>query len=283
MLSWFEKIRKAIPLKDILLIASIPIVLILIFILPASIKESLILQYQSPTLLSFYFTHFVHEATVHLLGNLISYIAFILMIYLLAFSGNNKKMFYTIFFAFVFILPLIISVLDFSIIKIFGIDLKRALGFSGMNSAFLGILPYFLLVMLKRRSWPKMKIFDGAVFFLFLTSLVVLVKLGINRLHEIILLLTIIVMLVIFAYRFLKSVNITSIYSIQKMVKDRIKSFSLILLILLSVLYVVGVSGLFPVTVVEDNFLVGILSHYIGLSAGIFVTMFLSYRFEKSS
>lgn len=279
----FEKIRKVIPSKDILLIASIPIFLILMFFLPASIKESLILHYDSPTLLSFYFTHFVHEATNHLLGNLVSYMAFIFMIYLLAMAGNNKKIFYKIFFVFVLILPFIISTIDFSAVDFFEIGLNRTLGFSGVNSAFVGILPYFLLVMLKRWTWPKMKMIDGALFFLCLAFLILLLKLGFNSLEMMISLLVIIVLLAIFAYRFLNSLGIMNLHFAKKMVSNRMMSFSLILLILLSFMYVLGISGLFPVTIVEDNFVVGILSHYIGLIAGIFVTMVLSYRFGKPS
>ena len=78
MKSW--KFFGKIPYKDIILLASIPLILTIIFLLPSSIKDTLILHYYSPTILGFYFTHFVHETMPHFLGNLFLYLVLMALI-----------------------------------------------------------------------------------------------------------------------------------------------------------------------------------------------------------
>jgi len=235
MKSW--KFFGKIPYKDIILLASIPLILTIIFLLPSSIKDTLILHYYSPTILGFYFTHFVHETMPHFLGNLFLYLVLMALIYLFAVVSKNKKEFYWVFFIFVILLPLVLSSISLSLVRAFHVDIQRGLGFSGIDSAFLGVVPFFIFSSIKKKLWPDVEIADGLLAVLFFTFVVEMVTYGVTRSYGIILLIVVSCLFFFYLWKLIKSMKIHGVESLRKMFHDKPKRYTFLLISLTFLLY----------------------------------------------
>lgn len=262
-------------IKDICLMLSVALFLFIVFLLPLSIKEQLMLVYATPLSLGLFFTSFVHVDVMHFLGNLSFYLIFIFTIYMLAVSGKVKRDFYAMFFAAILLLPLVLSVLDIVVMITLNLGGGRTYGFSGIDSFFLGVLPYFAIANFKR-AWPESNMQTGSYVFLFFVmgSIALLFNAGV------LILLLPWIFFFIFLALFLKPK-----WGEMKKGFDFFKSKpnKVVVCILLLVLLVLGseIYGLFPSVIVRGDTRVDILTHYLGLALGLFAGIFLSWHREK--
>ena len=137
------RVRAAVHLLDLLAVLAVPGVLVVVFALPATTRESLALSAGSPTPVTAYTAHFVHLEAGHLAGNLAIYALVVPAAYLLAALGDYRRVFFIPFVSILVSFPFVLSglhlVLDSS---------GRVLGFSGLTMAFVGMIPLFETVYL---------------------------------------------------------------------------------------------------------------------------------------
>lgn len=86
--------------------AAIPALLCLVFLLPAGVKQYLILAPKAPTLLSLFASNYTHSELVHLLSNIGIYW---LVLFVLFNIETDRTRFYTVSAASFLILPLVSS------------------------------------------------------------------------------------------------------------------------------------------------------------------------------
>ena len=124
--------------------AVIPTTLIIIFLLPISIKQYLILDLQNPTLLSIFVNHYTHTDLAHLTNNLIGYL---LTVFILFNIETNRSRFHRVTAFFLIAVPFICSL---TMIRLFPIPYGM-LGFSAVTSAFTGYIVYSANAYLRSR------------------------------------------------------------------------------------------------------------------------------------
>lgn len=152
-------------------IAVVALVLVLIHILPESLKLQLILQYNSPTIYALYTTHLVHESASHLQGNLVSYLAVVPLTYAMCLRAGRHREFRIAFLTILFVLPPVISLvslfgLDMVVEALFGFDpnVEAGRGFSALAGAFVGVLTVAVADLLRTASdhdgslWPSVSL-----------------------------------------------------------------------------------------------------------------------------
>ena len=113
----------------------VPAFLLLIYFLPYSIKQYLILDVSNPTLISIFFSNYTHSEFLHLVSNLIAYF---ILIFLLFKVEIYKKMFYKISLLNFIFLPFVVSLSTVYFLP----RVPPAQGFSAVVSAFNGYLLY---------------------------------------------------------------------------------------------------------------------------------------------
>ena len=123
-----------------LALALVPAVLLAVFALPRSVKLDYALRYTRPTLLTAYTMHFVHLGTSHLLANLVGYLLIVPLAYAFSALSGRRTWFYAGFATFIVAFPLALSGLNVLFARP-----RVGFGFSGLNMAFLGLLPLLLL------------------------------------------------------------------------------------------------------------------------------------------
>lgn len=140
--------------KDLFLIAfCVPASLTLLFFLPSAPKEGLILHHADPNPVSLFTTSFMHENLHHFLSNFIVYFMLMIPIYLFSRWSEKRRKFYLMILLIFVPLPFLISSSSLLIpaSKTFlSMPASKSLGFSGINSALFGFVPYFALSYLKK-------------------------------------------------------------------------------------------------------------------------------------
>ena len=132
-------VRERTNLLDITLLLSLPAVLVLVYLSPVSLRESLVFEYAEPTLLTAFVSAFIHLDKIHLLVNLGVYALIIPVLFVLSLATQNRRRFYTAFVTFLFVFPFVLSYLNLAIFRP-----SVAFGFSGVAMAFVGYLPFAL-------------------------------------------------------------------------------------------------------------------------------------------
>lgn len=139
------RFREAVRVVDLLAILLVPAVLVLVFTFPTPARESLALSTDAPTVVSMYAAHFVHLDPGHISGNLAIYALVVPTVYLLAALGDRPQAFLIPFLAVLLLFPFVLSALHLAL------DTPgRVLGFSGLNMAFVGMVPLFEAIYLSR-------------------------------------------------------------------------------------------------------------------------------------
>jgi putative flippase GtrA len=138
-----SRLRAETRLPDVLAVLGVPVVLLFVFALPAGTRESLAFSAGSPTVPTAYTAHFVHLDPGHLWGNLAVYVLVVPGSYLLAALGGRRRIFFVPFVAVLLSFPFVFSALHLALDSP-----GRIVGFSGLNMAFVGMLPLFLTVYL---------------------------------------------------------------------------------------------------------------------------------------
>jgi hypothetical protein len=138
-----------IRIRDCVALAAIPVALLGVFLLPESSRRSLTFLYASPSLSTAFAAHFVHLRVTHLASNLLGYVVFAGVAYLLAVLADRRRLFGVATATFLLALPPMLSVLNLAFPR-------RAVvyGFSGVNAAFAGLLALLIPIYARARLSP---------------------------------------------------------------------------------------------------------------------------------
>lgn len=241
----------------------IPALLGFMYILPMSIKKHFILLPSTPTILSIFFSNYVHLDLLHLLGNLLAYL---FVIFLLFNYEINKQNFYKSSFLIFIILPFVSS---FLIIYRFPY-LPPSIGFSAIVAGFMG---YFIFSVYKYISNFYYK--QSNYFLLYLILIINLVFV-VRNLHASLYfqIFTIIIFVILL---FLNKITIKEIgIKLYKILKKRcgIRIFYYnCFVFILSILFIFFLPNLIPSKVTVGNSIINIPSHYLGYIFGLFTSI----------
>jgi hypothetical protein len=179
--------------KEILLFSVLGIVLLLFFLLPQNIKDqSLILNADHPTLLSAFFSNYVHSTFNHFISNFGVFI--ILAILFVAYEHDVKRFFWNNI-SILFIAPFalyIVFLWSYPQMSAVFTSMKTSQGFSGLLGAFGG---YFLVLMYYRlKEINKLELKSPAfLFFLMINFSIICIS---NQLQSLILPILVITIIV---------------------------------------------------------------------------------------
>lgn len=142
-------LRRRVRVGDCLALALVPLAATLVFLLPEGTRRSLAFAYREPTVASAYAAHFVHLSADHLLANLLGYALLAGTGYLLAALSDARRLFGVAAATYLLAFPFALSALNLAVPR----D-AVGYGLSGLNMAFLGLLPVLLAVYAGRRLHP---------------------------------------------------------------------------------------------------------------------------------
>ncbi len=259
-----KKVAKHGEMKDLILISSIPIVLVLVFLMPSSVQEILTVNYENPFLLNFLTSAFVHSGVNHLAGNVVSYMVVITVLYLMCSLSGLKRNFRYFFLIFVFIFPFVLSGINFQLLEV-----ETSMGFSGVDSAFLGFLPVVVFHYMDRKLDLDLGGSNSILLFLLGTEILVLIYAGLSTVF-----LVVLALIGFYSWRISQRADLNSL-------KESINRRGHFELSLVGILLFLGMTfSLFPKNIVVGGKAVNILSHYSGYFLGFFVPYFW-FQIEK--
>lgn len=148
-------------LKFGLLFIALPALLAAIETLPQTVQDSLTLHIESPTLWGAYLSNFVHGGTSHLVANIANYVLLMAVLLSLAIYADWKRELYLTTIFFLTVLPLIVSA--YSVWTLQGSGVVRTYGFSGIDAAFLGLLPVATFAFLRREVSSNIRLHHSLV------------------------------------------------------------------------------------------------------------------------
>jgi hypothetical protein len=135
-----KAVRGRVGAIDVVLLAAVPVALVAVFALPRPIRQSFALSYAEPTLVDAYLSNFVHLSLEHFLTNVLVYLVLAPTAYLCYLLADEADRFRVAFVVFLAVLPFVLSALNVIILRPL-----VGYGFSGVNMAFLGLLPLALV------------------------------------------------------------------------------------------------------------------------------------------
>jgi len=136
---FFSELSQAIHRVDLLILAVVPLVMIGVFLLPEETRRAFAFQYTKPTFLTAFTAHYVHLTVEHLLGNLVGYCLLATSGYTLSVLAGKRRFFLTTLVTFLCVFPFVLSALNLAVPRH-----AIGYGFSGVNMAFVGLLPLAL-------------------------------------------------------------------------------------------------------------------------------------------
>lgn len=137
--SFFREVRRRVRAGDLLLLVGVPVLLAALFALPREVRLALAFQQADPTLLTAFAAHYVHLSADHLAANLLGYLLLAPLVYLLCLLNGHRRLFRAAATTFLLAFPFALSGLE---LAVGGGGV--ALGFSGINGAFFGLLAFAL-------------------------------------------------------------------------------------------------------------------------------------------
>ena len=139
--SFFDELRSAGRLRDLLMILAVPVVLLGVFSLSLEARQALAFSYTDPDIRTAFAANFVHLDVRHLGVNLAAYLLVVPTAYLLSVLSGRRDRFWFVcaFVTFLFVLPVLLSGLNLAIDRT-----GHVVGFSGIVMAFVGYLPVAL-------------------------------------------------------------------------------------------------------------------------------------------
>jgi hypothetical protein len=150
---FFVAVRSVVRLRDGIALATVPAVLCAAFLLPAPRRRSLVFEYADPSPVAAVAAHFVHFDPGHLLANVVGYALVAGVAYLLAALAGCRRLFGVAATTYLLGFPPVLSVLNLAVPR----D-AVGYGFSGINMAFVGVLPVLLAVYANRRLDPRVRV-----------------------------------------------------------------------------------------------------------------------------
>lgn len=146
---------------DLLALVAVPLVLLGVFALPEATRRSLAFQYTDPTVLTAYTAHFVHLEANHLIANLFGYCLLAGTGYAVALLSRRRRFFFTAMATYLLAFPFVLSALNLAVPRH-----AIGYGFSGINMAFLGVLPLVMAAYARVHLYPESSVQPlPAVFF----------------------------------------------------------------------------------------------------------------------
>lgn len=147
-------------LADIAVLASVPVVVVLISSLPAPTRTSLLFRYDTPTLLTAFAAHYTHFTPAHLLENVASYLLVAPLAYGLALAAGKRRQFAILLPVFLLAFPVLLSLLNLAIPRpgVGG-------GLSAINAAFVGYIAIALAGSLDQFAPAGTTVRSPALFF----------------------------------------------------------------------------------------------------------------------
>ncbi len=247
---------REIPFIEIFLILFLFLLNIFLFSFPLDYKNLFELQLKNPSLLSLYFSNFLHRETFHFLSNMAWFVLISLTILFLDYKSKNLKMYRKFLIFALFVFPWVNSLFHL-VLYYFGIfHMKNIMGFSFLVSCFIGYLPVSLSrwVSFEYKALRNMENDFSSLLFLFGLT-------GITLIYDFhVALLPFIPFLMYLFFVFSKNQNLFSILA-----KER-KNFFLLLCYFL--IYLLALSSAFPSTITRENTIVNIFAHYLGFVIG---------------
>jgi len=269
-MAWFSdfrsELREKTRVSDLALIFSVPILLSLVFLLPESIQNALILDYGNYSIFNLWSSAFVHRGFNHFSNNLAAYCVLIGPIYLLFVLADERKLFRYTFLAFLFTLPFVIALSNIA-----ALGSGTGAGFSGIGSAFFGLLPVSLFLFIHNKVSEEIESAHGVVLFLIAAAIIAGTYSGVTAAAGILL--------------FAVLITIYDIYQVGlEEVKEAAAGLTSMegyfeLVMIAGLLFLMSPVLLFPQDIAQGDGTVNILSHYLGLLWGFFgPIIYLFYR-----
>lgn len=264
--SLLNDIVTEVRVPDLLLIMSVPLILSLVFILPKSIQNGLILEFGSPSIINLWSSAFLHRGLNHFIANTILYCILIVPIYSLFVLAQERTLFRFTFVSFLLVLPAVIALVNIAVI-----NQGTGAGFSGIDSAFFGVLPLSFVLFIQNRISSEIEQRHSVPLFLMIASIIAFVYSGVFA---------------FFCFLFVAlSLAIYQIYQlgfpeIKKTVNNLLTMRGYLEMVVFSAaLFLLSPVLLFPQEIVQQGHTVNILSHYVGLVFGFFEPLLISiYR-----
>jgi hypothetical protein len=173
-------LRERIETVDVAVILSTPVVLILIQLLPESVRDALIMNYGAPSVLTMYTKHFVHAGWGHLVGNVTVYLVAVALVYALFLYADERRKFLVGFALVVFVAPVPLSAVDIWIVGSQVGDLPSR-GFSALASAFVGFLPVAVFVFLREEVSERLRVYESLGLFLIGLGVILVIYSGLTE------------------------------------------------------------------------------------------------------
>lgn len=239
--------------------AIIPLILLGIYMMPASITGSFNWDPQKATLISAFMSHYTHTNFQHFIGNLSQYIAIMFLIFCIE---TKKITFRRASLIILLAFPLLLTASELYLAPKLG-----GLGFSGLLAAFLGYLPYSTYNYLKEKGIPLKSYF---------LVLIMLVNFGIMILTwqniTVSQYLMVLAGVLLLAYsgrsglvalvKFLQQQH-------QKFKTNKALYFVPMLIAVLASVYMLSLAAIVPQNINQDGQTVNILVHYLGYAFAI--------------
>jgi hypothetical protein len=249
--------------KGFTVIFLIEIILVVIFLLPANIKNYFVLNRFHPTLVSIYAMNFTHENIIHLVGNLVGFTIISFYVLLLLSIMRRTSYFYKLLAINLLLIPFILSLLwlhfQNNVIKSL---MQNTLGFSGINASLSGSLIFIFFLYIVKANKIDLNLNYAFYTFLFFTVFY-LCLIYFQYLKE----LTPLIVTSILSFSF----YLLTIRSIKVLNKKLNKKWAIFFVSLPFVIIALLSDTLFPANVGNTD----ILIHYFGFIFGIVVTFIL--------
>jgi hypothetical protein len=257
----FREIFSNVTKKDLFLIAIFPIILTIILLLPQAIQELLRLNIQSPSWWQFFTSSFVHKNYTHYINNLSLFLILMITNFIIILKTDSKNKFYILYFATLIMVPLVSSFVSYNFIP----QLKSTQGSSDIVAAVFGFLPITLIRFFHslNKKIDNERMFYAVLFYSLLFLLFVYKGFSF---FFIIFLFCYFIYIIVLRKQF---VYIGGIY-----IKFRKKLFQFVLLFA-TIIFLVGLSLIFPTNILLDETLVNIGGHYVGFLMGIILANLL--------
>lgn len=168
---FFQAVSARIRIRDVLLLAAVPVALGCVFLLPLETRRAYVLTYMEPTVTTAFTAHYVHLTGRHLAANVLGYLVVVSIAYVLSLLAGRRREFFMVFMTVLLVFPFVISYLNVLIERP-----RIGFGFSGLMVAYLGFLPIPITWYLEDRFGGPVDIEQAPL--LFLVGIVVIAGWG---------------------------------------------------------------------------------------------------------
>jgi membrane associated rhomboid family serine protease len=258
--------------KNIFAILVPIIICIIIFLLPESIQGIFVLDINNLNLWNWFTYIFVHEGFAHLKSNMIFYLITSFLVYFIL-PKQDKEKFYILIILSLFIVPLFTLILTLFLrnVGLFPTQLIYNRGFSGIDSAILGMLGVALARNLSYffSERPSNKLIIHLCYFFIIPSLTIMV-LDLSWKLSLIL-FAIWIFLIPLIIHILKKDCVLKYKKTQNLFYDFPFILGCCLLILESAM-------LIPKNIVQNGVIVNIFAHFIGFVIGGLLIFFITIK-----